>query len=130
VEVTESTAIEDFAHAADLIGRIRQAGFRIVLDDFGTGYSSLSCLQELPITGLKLNSSFIGRAPAILRAIIALAEELGLTVTAEGIENGQQHAQLQALGCGFGQGYLFGGPADATIAGTLIAKYASWRQVA
>ncbi len=129
VEITESTAISDFDHAVEVLGRIRDAGFRIVLDDFGTGYSSLSCLHELPITGIKLDRSFIARErrhPAILRAIIVLAEQLGLTVTAEGIETAQQYEHLRSLGCGFGQGYLFGRPVDAAATRVVLARGLEW----
>jgi diguanylate cyclase (GGDEF)-like protein/PAS domain S-box-containing protein len=129
VEITESTAIGDFARAADTLTRFRTAGLRVVLDDFGTGYSSLSCLHELPIAGIKLDRSFIGserRHPAILRALVQLADQLGLSVTAEGIETSVQHEQLRALGCGFAQGYLFARPLDAAAAGALIRRQATW----
>jgi diguanylate cyclase (GGDEF)-like protein/PAS domain S-box-containing protein len=129
VEITESMAISDVARAAATLDRFRAAGVRVVLDDFGTGYSSLACLHELPISGLKLDRSFIGserRHPAILRAIVQLAESLGLTVTAEGIETPAQHDELRALGCGFAQGYLFSRPVEAAAAAELIRRHATW----
>jgi EAL domain-containing protein (putative c-di-GMP-specific phosphodiesterase class I) len=129
VEITESTAIEDFNHAAEVLRRIRDAGMRVVLDDFGTGFSSLSCLHELPITGIKLDRSFIGserRHPAILRAMVLLADQLGLTVTAEGIETEQQWEELRALGCGFAQGFLFAHPLDPDAAGALLRERPIW----
>jgi PAS domain S-box-containing protein len=129
VEITEAIAINDFEHAVEVLGRIRDAGFRISLDDFGTGYSSLSCLHELPITGIKLDRSFLARErrnPAIVKAIITLAEQLGLTVTAEGIETEEQFAQLRFFGCQFGQGYLFGRPEDERATSALIGQNPQW----
>jgi EAL domain-containing protein (putative c-di-GMP-specific phosphodiesterase class I) len=102
---------------------------RVILDDFGTGYSALSCLHELPMTGLKLDRSLIAnetRHPAILRAIVVLAEELGLTVTAEGIETIEQFEEMRKLGCDFGQGYLFARPLEAEAAGRMIRERPSW----
>jgi len=129
VEITESTAIADTDHAIEVLNRIRDAGFRIVLDDFGTGYSSLSYLELLPITGIKLDRSFIAREsrhPAILKAVIVLATELGLSVTAEGIETIQQCDEVRLLGCGYGQGYLFGKPQPPDVTRQLIASDPTW----
>lgn len=129
VEITESTAIGDFAHALEVLNRIRDAGFRIVLDDFGTGYSSLSCLENLPIFGIKLDRSFIAREsrhPVIMKTVIMLAHELGLTVTAEGIETVEQCDQVRQMGCGYGQGYWFGRPMTADAASRLIEQSPDW----
>ena len=129
VEITESTAISDFSHASQVLTRIREAGFRIVLDDFGTGFSSLSCLHELPITGIKLDRTFIAkerRHPALLKAVVALAAQLELTVTAEGIETAHECELLKDLGCHFGQGYLFGRPADADATRALLSEDREW----
>ena len=129
VEITESTAISDFEQALVVLNRIRDAGFRIVLDDFGTGYSSLSCLEQLPITGIKLDRSFItreSRHPVIMKAVITLAHELGLTVTAEGIETPEQCDHVRRLGCDFGQGYWFGRPASAEATSRLIHSRPLW----
>jgi diguanylate cyclase (GGDEF)-like protein/PAS domain S-box-containing protein len=132
VEITESTAIVNFAHAIKVLSRIRQAGLSVVLDDFGTGYSSLSCLHELPITGLKLDRSFIskeGQHPAILRAVVLLAQHLELTVTAEGVETVAQYENLRNLGCGFAQGFLFERAVDAVRAGALVRDKRHWLPV-
>ena len=129
VEVTESTVIADFDHAGEVLNRIRDAGFLIVLDDFGTGYSSLSCLEHLPIYGIKLDRSFIARqspAPVIMKAVISLAHQLGLTVTAEGIETAEQCDLMRRLGCGFAQGYWFGRPEPAETADRLIESNPKW----
>ncbi len=129
VEITESAAIGNIDRAAETLRQFREAGLRVVLDDFGTGYSSLSCLHELPISGLKLDRSFIAserRHPAILRAVVMLAEQLGLSVTAEGIETEPQYQQLRALGCGYAQGYLFARPLEAEAAGVLVRERKTW----
>jgi PAS domain S-box-containing protein len=129
IEITESTAIKNFSQAAEILHRIRTAGMRVVLDDFGTGFSSLSCLHELPINGIKLDRSFISserRHPAILRAMLMLAEQLGLSVTAEGIETVQQCQELRALECGFAQGFLFSPPVDAAAAGAMLRARHNW----
>ncbi len=129
VEITESAAIGDIDRAAETLKTFRAAGLRVVLDDFGTGYSSLSCLHELPIAGIKLDRSFIAsqrRHPAILAAVVSLAAQLGLTVTAEGIETSAQHTQLRSLGCEYAQGYHFARPLDAEAAGALIRRRVSW----
>ncbi len=129
VEITESAAIGDIARAAETLRKFRAAGLRVVLDDFGTGYSSLSWLHELPIAGIKLDRSLVAgerRHPAILASVVSLARELGLTVTAEGIETNAQHAQLRGLGCGYAQGYRFARPLDAEAAGALIRRQPAW----
>ncbi len=77
IEITESTAMSDFPRAVDVLRRARDAGFRIVLDDCGTGYSSLSCLHELPISGIKLERTFVTsgrRHPMVLDAMVTLAQ--------------------------------------------------------
>jgi len=124
VEITESTAIQDFSKTGDVLRRLREAGFKVVLDDFGTGYSSLACLHQLPISGLKLDRAFIGaidQHAELIRAVLVLSKSLELTVTAEGIETREQFERLQALGCDFGQGYLFARPLDAEKAADFIA---------
>jgi diguanylate cyclase (GGDEF)-like protein/PAS domain S-box-containing protein len=129
VEITESAAIGDIDRAAETLRQFRAAGLRVVLDDFGTGYSSLSWLHELPIAGIKLDRSFIAGErchPAILAAVVSLAAQLGLTVTAEGIETNAQHAQLRELGCGYAQGDRFARPLDAEAAGALIRRQPTW----
>jgi EAL domain-containing protein (putative c-di-GMP-specific phosphodiesterase class I) len=123
VEITESTVIDDFSRAADVVRQLQRLGIRVVLDDFGTGYSSLACLHELPICGLKLDPTFASGARKrreILRAVVALARNLGLTVTAEGIESAEQLDRVRALGCDFAQGYLFARPLDAEAATRLV----------
>ena len=132
VEITESTAIGTSSRAVEVLERARAAGLRIVLDDFGTGYSSLACLHELPISGIKLHRSFLTRErrhPAILKAILTLAAQLGLTVTAEGVETATQSEQLKRLGCDFAQGYLFARPMPAADVTQLLTQTRSLRRV-
>ncbi len=129
VEITESTAISNFKKTATALRELRTAGLRVVIDDFGTGYSSLACLDELAISGLKLDPSFSQREPGhtkVLRAVVALARSLDLTVTAEGIETVEQCRRLQALGCDYAQGYLFAEPCNAEAAGIAIASGRAW----
>ncbi|MEZ5317047.1 MAG: EAL domain-containing protein [Vicinamibacterales bacterium] len=129
LEITESAAMQDYARTITALERAREAGLRIVLDDFGTGYSSLSCLHELPISGIKLDRSFLSRTrrqPAILSAIVTLAGQLGLTVTAEGVETAAQCAQLAQLGCELGQGYQFARPMSADRATLLLGRPSTW----
>jgi diguanylate cyclase (GGDEF)-like protein len=125
LEITESTAIGTYARAVEVLERARDAGLRVVLDDFGTGYSSLSCLHELPISGIKLHRSFVTRKrrhPAILKAIVMLAGQLGLTVTAEGVETATQCEHLKRIGCDQAQGYLFARPMPAAQAGAFLRQ--------
>jgi EAL domain-containing protein (putative c-di-GMP-specific phosphodiesterase class I) len=95
---------------------LKECGIGFALDDFGTGYSSLSYLERLPITQLKIDRSFVAdmlatrNAAAIVRAIVALAGNLGLDVVAEGVESEAQRCALLDCGCHRFQGYLFAPP--------------------
>jgi EAL domain-containing protein (putative c-di-GMP-specific phosphodiesterase class I) len=120
LEVTESAVIRRAGSGADNLNRLRDMGVQIAVDDFGTGYSSLSYLKHLPITGLKIDRSFITRLEHdardrhLVEAVLGMARALGLTVVAEGVETPEQHATLTALGCDSAQGYLFGKPCPAS----------------
>jgi len=117
LEITESAIIKHPDKAIRAMEELRTLGIRLAIDDFGTGYSSLSMLRKLPVHSLKIDRSFvmeITRSHAdlqLVRAIIGIAQDFGLDVTAEGIESEEQAELLTALGCTNGQGYLFGRPA-------------------
>ncbi|WP_242139755.1 GGDEF domain-containing protein [Sphingomonas sp. TREG-RG-20F-R18-01] len=128
LELTESTAIVDIDHTCQVIQEIRKWGVQTSLDDFGTGFSSLSSLHRLPFDVLKIDRSFItamdghGKGDGIVRAIVALAHTIGMTIVAEGIETPAQAQLLIDLGCELGQGYHFGRPALASQAAALLAS--------
>ena len=115
---------------ADLAA-LRRMGVRLAIDDFGTGYSSLSYLRELPIGVLKIDKSFVdgiavsAQRLALVEVIIRIANTLGLTVVAEGIEGEEQRDLLLSMGCRYGQGYLLSGPVGAAEAGKLVRGGAS-----
>lgn len=121
LEITESTIMQDSTNAIKLLKRFRSLGIKLAMDDFGTGYSSLSHLHEFPIDSLKIDRSFIANLDnnrdyaAVIHAISSLADNLGFSVVAEGIETRDQLAQLQALSCHKGQGYYFHKPAEAEV---------------
>lgn len=114
LEVTEGALMADPARAAAQLGGLRAHGIRFAADDFGTGYSSLAYLKALPLDALKIDQSFVAGLPdnledvAITQAVMAMSDALGLSVTAEGVENERQLGALLELGTGFGQGFLWG----------------------
>lgn len=116
VELTETAAMRTALPMMDILTRIRLKGFELSLDDFGVGYSSLRQLQRLPFSELKIDRSFVGDlehardSAVITKTIIDMAHNLGLSVVAEGIEDGTALALLDQFGCDFGQGYLFSRP--------------------
>jgi len=116
IELTESYLATDADHALSILHTLRSLNINIAIDDFGTGYSSMSYLQKLSVTRLKIDKSFIDDLPvssesiAITRAIIALANTFGLSITAEGVENHEQLSFLQEEGCHEIQGYYYSKP--------------------
>lgn len=119
LEVTESMIMHDLKSTQVTLSELRELGVKVDMDDFGTGHSSLSCLHEFPIDVLKIDRAFIMNIKrvhdyaALLQAILTLADNFGMQVVAEGIEDSEQLALLQALGCEYGQGYFFSKPIPA-----------------
>jgi EAL domain-containing protein (putative c-di-GMP-specific phosphodiesterase class I) len=129
LEITETALVANVAIARSIVDQLRQAGVRVALDDFGTGYTALAQLLSLNLDRIKIDRSFVSRlgeseeSRAIIRAILSLARDFGLRVTAEGVEDRAQLAYLKEQGCEEGQGYLFGRPiAAAEIPAFLQAK--------
>lgn len=127
IEVTETALVADMDHAARQLEVIRALGVTVALDDFGTGYSSLALLQRLPLDGVKIDRTFIRnlahdpRDRALVAAVLTLARELELCVTAEGVEVVEQVALLQRLGCDRGQGFLWSPAVPADQLPLLVA---------
>ena len=126
LELTESALMEDPAGAAAKLGQLKQLGVNLDIDDFGTGYSSLSYLRRFPIDALKIDRAFVGRMDAevedreIVRTIVTLAADLGVSAVAEGVETPAQAAQLRSLHCPYAQGFLFSRPVAAEDAAGLL----------
>ena len=124
VELTESSIVQDPGRAIRVFEALKALDATVAMDDFGTGYSSLAYLQRLPIDVLKIDRSFVSGmmadpdSVAIVRAVLSLAEALGMSTTAEGIESRELATTLAALGCASGQGFYFAKPLapDAAIA--------------
>lgn len=119
LEVTESMVMEDPENVIKLLGAIHDRGIHIALDDFGTGHSSLAYLKRFPIDCLKVDRAFIKDTPentddaAIAQTIVAMAQALGLSTVAEGVETAEQLALLKSMGCDQIQGYFFSRPLSA-----------------
>jgi EAL domain-containing protein (putative c-di-GMP-specific phosphodiesterase class I) len=121
LEITEGVLIDDTSRALTVLRTLKQLGVSIALDDFGTGYSNLTYLRLLPIDRIKIDKSFVqdlgtsSQSDAIVRTIIAMAQALGLEVTAEGVETEAQLAFLQEHGCALVQGFLLGQPSAGPL---------------
>jgi diguanylate cyclase (GGDEF)-like protein/PAS domain S-box-containing protein len=118
-EITESSMMHDPARALQSLREIDALGVRLSIDDFGTGYSSLSYLKRLPIDELKIDLSFVthmldsAEDRTIVQSTIGLGHNLGLSVTAEGVEDARTYEALRAMGCDAAQGYFFSRPMPA-----------------
>ncbi|MEE9129199.1 MAG: EAL domain-containing protein [Phycisphaerales bacterium] len=126
LEITETVIMEDPEFVSQILHELRALGVGLHMDDFGTGYSSLSYLHRFPFDVLKIDRAFVmtmqsnREYAAVVHAIITLAHNLNMKVTAEGIETPEQFAQILALDCDFGQGYLFSKPVTADQAAAII----------
>ena len=118
-ELTESATYDDTDHMINMLGSLRDQGFKISMDDFGTGYSSFSLLTQMPLDTLKIDKSFVDKIGtgnddekdvAVIRHIISLANELGFKTLAEGAEDKAQVDRLRELGCEIVQGYYYSRP--------------------
>jgi diguanylate cyclase (GGDEF)-like protein/PAS domain S-box-containing protein len=128
VEITETVMLEGAEAAVERLNTLRRLGVRLWLDDFGTGYSSLAYLGGLPIDGLKLDRAFVSRlgqdpgAHVLVSGVLRMARELGLDVTAEGVETASQASILLTLGCDRAQGFLFSPPVAADAVPDLLTR--------
>ncbi|MFN8123793.1 MAG: bifunctional diguanylate cyclase/phosphodiesterase [Thermoleophilia bacterium] len=128
LELTETALATDPARMRQRMAALRDLGLRIELDDFGTGQSSLAALRTFPLDAVKIDRGFMEgvgedtRATHAVAAVVALIHALGLGSVAEGIETEDQARAMSALGCGRGQGYLFGRPSPAVVIDALLAE--------
>ncbi len=128
LEITETTMLETSSETLDALWKLHGRGVRIALDDFGTGYSSLSYLRRFPFDKIKIDRTFIRDLgyekddSSIIMAIIGLADSMGMTVTAEGVETIEQSELLTGYGCAQGQGFLYYEPISAAAIDNVIAQ--------
>jgi EAL domain-containing protein (putative c-di-GMP-specific phosphodiesterase class I) len=128
LELTESALVADPDRTARTMRALKDLGTTLAMDDFGTGYSNLAYLQKLPIDMLKIDRSFVSGMladrdkVAIVRAILSLAQALGKRTVAEGIETVELAQTLTALGCHYGQGFLYARPLVPADAYAMIAS--------
>lgn len=128
LELTESALMEDTGATLATLHELRACGVRFALDDFGTGYSSLSYLRRMPLANVKVDRSFVNGLPvdgsnqAIVQAILSMAENLGFSVTAEGVETHDQARALTEMNCGTLQGYFIARPVAATEIPALVSR--------
>jgi diguanylate cyclase (GGDEF)-like protein/PAS domain S-box-containing protein len=119
LEMTETALLDDARQMLPSLRRLKQLGVRLAIDDFGGGSSSFALLRMLPLDQIKVDRTFIEGLPArsedraIVAAVLSLADELDLTVIAEGVEEDRQHWELRELGCRYAQGFLYDRPSAA-----------------
>ena len=128
LEITESIFMKNPEAMASILSRLNSLGVQLQLDDFGTGYSSLSYLHKFPFDNLKIDRAFVSnmntnaKNAQIVRTIVMLAHNLGMGVTAEGVETIEQLSELTAINCEEGQGYFFSMPVDGSQVERLIVS--------
>jgi diguanylate cyclase (GGDEF)-like protein/PAS domain S-box-containing protein len=128
IELTESSLVDFHDTSLTVLRQIEEMGIRVTMDDFGTGYSSLSYLRNIPLSGLKIDRTFISdinkdeNADKLVASIVSIAHGLGLEVVAEGVEEKYQADYLIALGCEYLQGYYFSRPIPQSEVGDILQK--------
>jgi diguanylate cyclase (GGDEF)-like protein/PAS domain S-box-containing protein len=128
LEITETVVMEHPETAILMLERLKDLGVKLNIDDFGTGYSSLAYLQRFPVDTMKIDRSFVNRmtegpeSAEIVKTIVALAHNLNMNVTAEGIETAEQLAQLKGLDCENAQGYFLSRPVEADAAAKFLRE--------
>lgn len=128
IEITETVALKNNQAIITSLSELRSLGIALAFDDFGTGYASLSLLTDMPLSHLKIDSSFIRNVPenrmqsSIVRFLIEMAGDLDILVVAEGVENAAQERFLRNLGCPFAQGYRYGRPLPTEQFERLVAN--------
>jgi EAL domain-containing protein (putative c-di-GMP-specific phosphodiesterase class I) len=133
IELTESSLVQNAVNTGRNLAGLRALGVAVALDDFGTGFSSLSHLTRFALDEIKVDRSFISHIEArdsrakIIRSTVALGQNLGLQVTAEGVETREQLAFLRELGCHYAQGFLFSRPYAAEHLETILERNGRWR---
>jgi diguanylate cyclase (GGDEF)-like protein len=132
IELTESVVIERPEVVLATLTAVRQLGVKVHLDDFGTGYSSLAVLDRFPLDGVKIDRAFVqtlgreSRAVQFVQAMVTLAQSLGLETVGEGVDAGEQLRQLRALGCTYGQGFLFSRAIEVSAVEQLLREDPAW----
>jgi diguanylate cyclase (GGDEF)-like protein/PAS domain S-box-containing protein len=128
-EITETMVMEDLSGAREVMKKLNRLGVRLAIDDFGTGHSSLAYLKQFPVHEVKVDGSFVqGVAEslvdsAIVRAVVDLANAMGIASVAEGVETESQAAELTTLGCQVGQGFYFSHPLCPEQFDELLARH-------
>jgi diguanylate cyclase (GGDEF)-like protein len=131
-EITESIMLENIDQATRTLNELRALGVQVFMDDFGTGYSSLTYLGRLPLDGIKVDRSFVGKMGAderqsqLVRTIVTLIRNLGLEPIAEGVETDHQANLLREMGCAFAQGFVFSRPVPPRKIDELLRDRAAW----
>jgi diguanylate cyclase (GGDEF)-like protein/PAS domain S-box-containing protein len=128
-EITENMVMEDLSGAREVMKKLNRLGVRLAIDDFGTGQSSLAYLKQFPVHEVKVDGAFVqgvAESPvdsAIVRAVVDLANAIGIASVAEGVETESQAAELKTLGCQVGQGFYFSHPLCAEQFDELLARH-------
>jgi EAL domain-containing protein (putative c-di-GMP-specific phosphodiesterase class I) len=136
LEVTESEIMEDERRHVAVLQALADIGVKISVDDFGTGYASFAYLTRLPVHQVKIDKSFVGlmdvspNDAAVVRSVIELGRDLGITVVAEGVETEQQLLTLRHLGCAVAQGYHIGVPMPSADFESMATKWNATARIA